>query len=304
MLELLENIDKNFIEKCFKSFDEIELLKNTNKFVVAVSGGIDSLSLTIIAGLWAKKNNKKIIALTVDHKLRPTSTDEATYVNNLLEKYSIEHHTLTWNDVKPTSNIENIAREARYNLIFDFCRENNISSILLGHHIQDQAENFLIRLFRGSGISGLSSMQKISTRNGFYLIRPFLNLKKEELKEFLLKANINWIEDESHSDEKYLRNKIRAFLNSFEEKDNIVKRINSTIDILQTADEIIENQVNSLENSVYIYNQEYNYYTLKLYEFLKLNKEVQYRILTKITKNITKNTQNSRFSKIERLRRY
>ena len=69
---------------------------------------------------WTDSNNIKLIAITVDHKLRKTSTDEAIYINELLTRHNIEHHILTWDGEKPTTNIENIAREVRYNLIFNF----------------------------------------------------------------------------------------------------------------------------------------------------------------------------------------
>lgn len=276
-------------------------LINNKKLVVAVSGGIDSLALTFLIKKWADSNNIKLIAITVDHKLRKTSTDEAVYVNELLTKYDIEHHILSWDGEKPTTNIENIAREARYKLIFNFCKKNNINTILLGHHLQDQAENFLIRLFRGSGITGLSSMKMITERDGFILIRPLLNIRKEDLKQYLIQNNIKWIEDESNDDDKYLRNKIRIFLNSFDNKDNIVRHINNTINTFQTAESIITNTVNDFENRIYFYNKEYNYYKIKLYDLLKLNNDLIYRILLKISKQVSGNLINPRYSKIERL---
>ena len=108
-------------------FDNINELKQSKKIVAAVSGGIDSLSLILIANNWAKKHNIKIIGITVDHGLRKSSHEEAVYINNLLKKYNIEHHILVWEGEKPKNNIENIAREARYKLIFDFCKERFIA---------------------------------------------------------------------------------------------------------------------------------------------------------------------------------
>lgn len=287
-------------DELLKNFDSIEDLAGEKKIAVAVSGGIDSLSLVLLANEWAKNHSKKIIAITVDHGLRPSSSYEAKYVNELLEKHSIEHHILKWNGEKPTSNIENAAREARYNLIIDFCKNNEINILFLGHHLQDQAENFLIRLFRGSGIAGLSSMQRVSKRNDIKLIRPFLNVKKDDLKDYLIKSSIKWVEDESNFDEKYLRNKIRNFLNSFDDRDNIVRRINSTVSIFQLSENIVEDKVNGLENIVYFYNLEYNYYTIKLSKLLALDSEIQYRIILKISKKISGKVLNPRFSKLER----
>lgn len=285
----------------FSLFENIEELKDNEKIAVAVSGGIDSLSLTLLANEWAKKNNVKIIGITVDHGLRKSSYDEAIYVNHLLKKYNIEHHILRWEDKKPTHNIENIAREARYNLIFDFCKKNKIKTILLGHHLQDQAENFLIRMFRGSGILGLSSMKKVSRVNEFIIVRPFLDIEKEQLKEYLIENKIKWIEDESNNDDKFLRNKIRIFLNSFDDKSNIIKRINSTIQTFQTAENIIENDLKNLENKVFFHNKKYNYYTINFKKFFDLNTEIQLRLLSQIAKNVSGNNYSPRMIKLDRL---
>lgn len=284
-----------------KYFENINDLKNCKSAAVAVSGGIDSLSLVLLFNEFALQNNIKLVALTVDHKLRPTSTDEANYINELLRKNNIKHQVLEWNGIKPTSNVENIAREARYNLIFDFCRHNNIDTVLVGHHLQDQAENFLIRLFRGSNINGLSSMKMVSYMKEFKIIRPFLNVKKADLEKYLVSKNIKWIDDESNYNDRYLRNKIRNFLNSFDDRDNIIKRISRTVDTFQTANKIIDEYVNGLENIVYFYDKKLNYYRISLWEFLKLDNNIKYKIILNIIKNITGNYENPRFSKLERL---
>lgn len=288
------NIFVNAFENC-KNF-----LINKKKVAVAVSGGIDSLSLILLANEWCKQYDIEVIGITVDHKLRPTSTDEALYINDLLStKFNIKHYVLTWNTEKPMSNIEAKAREERYRLMFEFCKNNNIDTILLGHHLQDQVENFFIRLFRGSGIKGLSSIKKVSSRNNITLIRPFLDLKKDDLKEYLLKNNIKWIEDESNNDEKFLRNKIRNFLNTFDNKDEILNRINQTIETIQSANNIIENEVKKLENIVYFYNEEYNFFKINIDKFLNLSKELQYRIINLIIGKILNFETSIRFEKFE-----
>ena len=288
------NIFVNAFENC-KNF-----LINKKKVAVAVSGGIDSLSLILLANEWCKQYDIEVIGITVDHKLRPTSTDEALYINDLLStKFNIKHYVLTWNTEKPMSNIEAKAREERYRLMFEFCKNNNIDTILLGHHLQDQVENFFIRLFRDSGIKGLSSIKKVSSRNNITLIRPFLDLKKDDLKEYLLKNNIKWIEDESNNDEKFLRNKVRKFLNTFDNKDEILNRINQTIETIQSANNIIENEVKKLENIVYFYNEEYNFFKINIDKFLNLSKELQYRIINLIIGKILNFETSIRFEKFE-----
>ncbi|NLE04695.1 MAG: tRNA lysidine(34) synthetase TilS [Crenarchaeota archaeon] len=284
------------ISKSFNKYFE-NLFINDKKIAVAVSGGVDSLSLVILANEYFSKINAKIIGITVDHKLRSSSTDEAIYINKLLKDYNIEHHILTWHRKIPGINVnEDMARNARYSLIEEFCEKHNIETIMVGHHIQDQAENFLIRLFRGSGIKGLSSIQKISKRNNITIVRPFLDEKKENLKNFLEENHIKWIEDESNSDEKYLRNKIRNFINSFEDKDLIVKRINSAVNTFQIANDIIEENIEELEK-----NKTFSENEINLDKFINLDKELQLRILSKILKKTSGKNSELRAEKLERL---
>ena len=107
-------------------FEEFNKLKKTN-IAVGVSGGIDSLSLLLLLNEWAKKYNSQIFAITVDHQLRAESTKEARYVHDICEKFNINHTILSWeHDNESLSNIEANAREARYNLISKYCKENNI----------------------------------------------------------------------------------------------------------------------------------------------------------------------------------
>ena len=101
---------------------------------VGVSGGADSLALAIWAAENAKKCNIKVVALTVDHKLRPESTEEAEYVSKIMQKYGVEHHILTWEGEKPDTGIEEAARIARYNLLKNWCFSHGIKSIMIAHH--------------------------------------------------------------------------------------------------------------------------------------------------------------------------
>lgn len=175
---------------------------------VGVSGGADSLALV----LRLNEQGYKVVALTVDHGLRPEARQEAEYVASLMQKYDIEHHILTWDGDKPQVGVEEAAREARYNLMFDFCHQNNIKYLATGHHLRDQAETFLMRLARGSGVFGLSGIMPVSERKGIIIIRPQLDVTPEELKQYLKVKGIKWIEDPMNDMEDFVRVKIRKFL--------------------------------------------------------------------------------------------
>lgn len=177
---------------------------------VGVSGGADSLALVLL--LKEMFSNYHFVALTVDHGLRPTSLKEAQYVADVMAKNGIEHHILTWVGEKPKTGIEEQARIARYSLLCDWCHEHNISYLAIAHHLLDQAETFLMRLIRGSGLYGLASMQEIYELNGIHILRPLLKVHPNSLKAYLKERHIDWVEDESNQCEDFLRVKIRKFL--------------------------------------------------------------------------------------------
>ncbi len=214
---------------------------------VAVSGGADSLALA----LRLKEAGKQIIALTVDHGLRSESSDEACYVAEVMQKKGIEHQTLVWRGEKPQKGVEEAAREARYKLMFAFCREHNIRFLATGHHRRDQAETFLLRLQRGSGVFGLSGILPISEREGITIIRPQLEDDPEDLKAFLRAEGVKWIEDPMNNDEDFLRVKVRHFLPELARIGIDEKRLSDTaITLAKTrsflqslADEFVQNYV-------------------------------------------------------------
>lgn len=211
-------------------------------FAVGVSGGADSLALVLMFKQACP--NYKIIALTVDHGLRPSSREEAEYVAKIMKRHKIEHHILTWEEIKPQTGIEEHARDARYKLLCDWCHDNNCAYLAIAHHLYDQAETFLMRLQRGSGLFGLASMNEISIKNGINIIRPLLNTHPDFLKIFLREMHLNWVEDESNTDTKLLRVKIRQFLPLLEQKTGISpERICQTVIDLQSSKKFIEDSV-------------------------------------------------------------
>ncbi len=177
-----------------------------------VSGGADSLALA----LRLHESGKKVIALTVDHGLRAESRSEAEYVGKVMARYGIEHHILTWEGEKPHSGLEEAARQKRYELLFGWCLKNNVKTLAVGHHRRDQAETFLLRLQRGSGVDGLSCMLPVTERCGVMLIRPQLADDPEELRNYLRRQKVDWMEDASNQCDDFQRVKIRKFLPELE----------------------------------------------------------------------------------------
>jgi tRNA(Ile)-lysidine synthase len=292
-----KNITNN-IEEVFKNF----FIKK--QIAVAISGGCDSMALTFALNDFCKKNNIKIYTLTIDHGVRKNSKNEAKKVGELLKEFNISHKILSIPKKEiPQKNIEANLREIRYKMLSDFCKKNHIEFLFVGHHLGDIAENFLIRLFRGSGLDGLSPMQKIFEIKGIKIIRPFLEISKDELKNYLIEKNISWFEDETNDDEKFLRNKIRKFLASFDDKNLLEKRIyNASKEISKTRDffdEIME------ERALEIIEENTDNLTLiNRRKLAEINSSIALKILAKILMKIGDKKYKPRKEKLLRFYEY
>ncbi len=155
---LLNQLKDKQTSKIYKKFEKN--LKLNEDFIVAVSGGPDSLALCFLSKIYSIKKHIKVKYFHVDHKLRNNSTKEAKFVKLLLKKLSTNLEILTWVGKKPKSNIQSIARDKRYALMINKAKKLKINNILLGHHKDDLIENFFIRILRGSGLNGLVSFDQ------------------------------------------------------------------------------------------------------------------------------------------------
>lgn len=213
---------------------------------VGVSGGADSLALALML----KEEGKKVVALTVNHCLRDEAQNEAEYVAKIMQKHNIEHHILLWEDgAKIKKGIEENARAARYNLMVNFCKKNGIKILATAHHMRDQAETFLLRLQRGSGLFGLSSMLPVSNRDGIILIRPLLDTMPEDLRKYCKDRKIEWIEDPMNYDEDFARVKIRKFLPQLAKIGIDEKRLAETAKNLQNSRMFVQKLIDDFVSS-------------------------------------------------------
>jgi len=227
----------NFYIK-FKSIFYKNIKKNN--FAVAVSGGSDSLCLSYFAKVYSSEFKNKFHVLIVDHKLRKQSSLEAIKVKNILKSKNIPSKILTWKGKTPKSNIQKNARDMRYLLISNYCLQKKIKYVATAHHEDDQIENFFIRLFRGSGLTGLSSMSdNVTYRKNFKIIRPFLNFKKNDLKYITSNYFKTYIKDPSNDNDKFLRVRIRKYRKKMEEEGLDTKKIIKTVNNLVSANQAL-----------------------------------------------------------------
>ena len=147
-----------FINTIYKQFEKN--LVPENGYIVAVSGGPDSLALAYFAKCFSQLKKVNFYYYLVDHRLRKDSSKEAKKTLNLLKKIDVKCKVLIWQGKKPKSNIQSLARNKRYDLLYKECLKNKINFIFVAHHMDDLYENFLIRMLRGSGLKGLVSFNK------------------------------------------------------------------------------------------------------------------------------------------------
>jgi tRNA(Ile)-lysidine synthase len=178
----------------------------------AVSGGPDSLALTILLHDWVTARDGRLTAFTVDHGLRPEAAREAAWVGRLLRSHGIAHRVLRWEGPKPAAARQAAARAARYRLLLAACEAAGILHLALAHHLEDQAETFLLRLGRGSGLDGLAAMAAVRETSGLRLLRPLLACPKARLRATLEARGLDWIEDPSNDDSAYARVRLRRLL--------------------------------------------------------------------------------------------
>lgn len=185
--------------------------EDTPHIAIALSGGPDSLALTQLLAAWVAQLGGILTALTVDHGMRAEAEAEARQVGQWMQRSGITHHILKWEGDKPTTGIMAAARTARYDLLRNWCQDNAVLHLALGHHREDQAATFLMRLKRGSGLQGLACMSP--TVDGFpRLLRPLLDMPRARLAATLKATGQNWIEDPSNENPAYERNPITDFI--------------------------------------------------------------------------------------------
>ena len=175
---------------------------------VAVSGGGDSVALLRMLAT----RGDGIRAVTVDHALRAESAAEAVQVATLCQTLGVPHTTLKWKGWDKSGNFQDKARQARLQLISTWATQQNITHIALGHTLDDQAETVLLRLARGSGVDGMAGMAARRRDKSLTWVRPLLHARRDELRGYLVKNNVTWIDDPSNDNPKYDRVKARQAL--------------------------------------------------------------------------------------------
>ena len=297
----LKNGFKDFkdLSSIFINFkNKLNKLRNKS-YVVAVSGGPDSLALAALTKAYSYVKKSKFNYVLIDHNIRKNSAKEARQVKSLLKKHQIPLNIFL-NKKKIEKNIQSQAREVRYEILTSYCRRKKINTILTAHNLEDQVETFFIRLSRGSGLSGLSAMKPLSKLdNNIKLYRPLLDTKKK----FLIKISKNifgkYFKDPSNLNQKYLRVKIRNLRKPLEKSgikyDQITRSINNLASSKSTLEEytkkIFKDVIKRTGKEILIDTNKFENY----------NNELKIKIINEAIKKLKKNYYNPRSKKVNNL---
>jgi len=297
----LKNGFKDFkdLSNIFLNFKNKLDYLNKKNYVVAVSGGPDSLALAALTKSYTYFKKTKFRYLLVDHNIRKNSHQEAKKVKNLLKKKQISLRIFT-NKKKITRNIQAEARNTRYEILLNYCKKNKIKTILTAHNLEDQVETFFIRLSRGSGLKGLSSMKQISKMNNqVNLYRPLLDVKKK----FLVKISKNifgtYFKDPSNKNKKYLRTKIRSLKKPLEKSGVKYEQIFKSIQNLSLSKVTLQEYQNKMFKELIKIRGGKIQINIKKYK--KLNNDTKINFINKCIKKLKNNYYDLRSKKVENL---
>ena len=262
-------------------------LKQRRVLGLAVSGGGDSLALMHLAVAWvrrleqARESAPRLHVLTVDHGLQPHSAAVAQEVCQRAHALGLPCAVLRWKGEKPETGVEEAARKARYALLAEWCARHE-AALVTAHTLEDQAETFLMRLARGSGLDGLCAMAERGSVPGTCppvpLLRPLLGVSRARLRATLHALGENWHEDPANVDERFERVRLRQLLPLLAEAGLTPRAVYTSTQRLQRARAAIEEQVAAFLRA-HVFVHPLGFATLKRQVFEAQPAEIRLRVL-------------------------
>ena len=233
-------------------------IDNDSKIVVATSGGPDSMCLLSLLCNLKKEKSLDIIVAHVNHKLRSESDKELLMVKQFCQNNNITFEYIELNEFKNIRFTEELARKKRYDFFNKLILKYNAKYLLTAHHGDDLVETILMRISRGSTLSGYAGIRELSKNDNYIILRPLLYVTKEEILNYLNNNNISYAIDKSNSNLKYTRNRYRhKILSSLKEENrNIHLKYLKFSKELQKYEEFVNNYIDNkkiiVDNSVII----------------------------------------------------
>ena len=258
-----------------------EILNEDDIVVVGTSGGPDSMCLMDILLKFREKTNISIVCAAVNHKLRKESDDEVAYLKEFSKKNKIIFEDMVITNYGD-DNFHNEARNIRYNFFEGLIKKYNAKYLMTAHHGDDLMETILMRIVRGSTLSGYSGFSRIVTKDGYNLVRPLITVTKDEILDYNKKNDVVYFIDKSNYSSKYTRNRYRKEVLPFFKKEdkNVHLKFLKYSNMLDSYDEYINKQAEKEFNKLLIDDKYIN-----IEKFKKLDDLLQYKIITNMLKS-------------------
>ncbi|NVK22749.1 MAG: tRNA lysidine(34) synthetase TilS [Kangiellaceae bacterium] len=205
-IEPVNHAIAEFLALSSKKYPENSLTLPFQKYIVALSGGVDSMVL--LHALSQQVDKTKILAVYIDHQLQPASAEWTVQNQSFCHSLDVEYHCIKVTVDTTVASTENEARKARYRALQTLINDND-SCLLTAQHQNDQAETFLLQLFRGAGVKGLSSMPYLTNFASGYHARPLLMVAKAEIEKYAQLNKLDYVTDQTNFDDSIRRNFIR-----------------------------------------------------------------------------------------------
>ena len=277
-------------------------LRVNSDIAVAVSGGPDSLALMHLSNRYALNNNINLTVLSIDHGIRAESSKEIVWLEKIAKKNKINFYSTKLKKKINSSNTLSKARTLRYEALSKYCNKKKIKFLLTAHHLDDEIENFLMRLVRGSGIKGLSSLKAKSRYKNtkLILVRPLLEYSKKSLIQYLSEQKQSYVNDRTNYNNKYDRSRIRKLSQQLIQEGLSKVRFKNVLKNLKNANNAINTAVsNYLEEQVKL--NEKKIISFRSKEFINLPEEIQHRVLVKLCRFAGKSNKVPRSRSIQEL---
>ncbi|MGN7678446.1 MAG: tRNA lysidine(34) synthetase TilS [Anaplasma sp.] len=264
-----------------KVLEKLRGLGLHNRYAVAVSGGVDSMTLLHLVSVFHKQESQGLppTVLTVNHGFRPEAEEETRFVQTKALEWGLECKILQRNEKEsPRSSSQAAAREIRYRLLHQWCTEHSVEYLLVAHNKSDLAETVLMHLERGSGIDGLSGIHERSAFGTIVILRPLLGFTRRQILDYAAKEKLPWIEDPSNTNPKYRRTFFRSLIANSNNPGLVTERLYRTALHLKRALSCIAHYVKaSLDHCLEF--SEFGFVVIKSQEFRSVPEEIATRLL-------------------------
>jgi len=269
-------------------FEEKKLELKNKKVLIATSTGVDSMVMLASFLRLRKEYKLDLYVAFVNHLKRKEANLEEEYIKSFCKENEIKLAVERLDYLDESENFQKEARKLRYQFFEKVIKKEKIDYLVLAHHANDNLETILMRILRGSNLAGYAGIESVVKYPGYTLVRPFINLEKEDIYRYALRENVKYFEDKSNIDTIYTRNKIRSLIDPeiLKVNEQGVYKLEKYGETLKAAwrivskivDEFIEKKVSNL--------------SFAREDFLALDSYIQEEIIFKLLKKFNLSKEN------------